>query len=92
VPNVPTYGEAGFPDFYSSTWVGFFVPAKTQDAVVTRLGAELNAIIAEKDTQERFRIIGFEPIMKSEAETIAYFKSEVATWGKMSKAIGFQTD
>ena len=34
VPNVPTYGEMGFPDVYSGSWVGFFAPAKTPDAVV----------------------------------------------------------
>ena len=29
VPNVPTYGEMGFPNVYSGSWVGFFAPAKT---------------------------------------------------------------
>ena len=33
VPDVPTYGEMGFPNVYSGSWVGFFAPAKTPDAV-----------------------------------------------------------
>ena len=45
LPNVPTYGEAGFPNFHSATWVGFFVPAKTPDAVVGKLNAEINEVI-----------------------------------------------
>src|SRR5215813_2710105 len=34
VPNVPTYGEMGFPNVYSGSWVGFFAPAKTPDVIV----------------------------------------------------------
>ena len=41
-PNVPTYGEMGFPNVYSGSWVGFFAPAKTPDAVVAKLNAEIN--------------------------------------------------
>ena len=27
MPNLPTFAEAGFPNFHSATWVGFFVSA-----------------------------------------------------------------
>src|SRR5215831_7633899 len=47
VPNVPTYAEMGFPNVYSGSWVGFFAPAKTPDAVVAKLNAEINAIMRE---------------------------------------------
>ena len=48
VPNVPTYGEMGFPNVYSGSWVGFFAPAKTPDAVIAKLNAEINAIMQER--------------------------------------------
>jgi tripartite-type tricarboxylate transporter receptor subunit TctC len=89
VANVPTYGEMGFPNFYSGSWVGFFAPAKTPDAVVAKLNAEINQIIREPEAQEKLKTLGFEPIVKTQAETVAYFKSEVANWGKMTSAIGF---
>src|SRR5690348_654211 len=28
VPSVPTFAENGYPNYYASSWVGFFVPAK----------------------------------------------------------------
>jgi tripartite-type tricarboxylate transporter receptor subunit TctC len=92
VPNVPTYGEMGFPDFYHGSWVGFFAPAKTPDAVVAKLNTEINAIMREPDAQEKLKSVGFDVIIKSPAEAADYFKREVATWGKMTRAIGYSSD
>src|SRR5262249_6259337 len=82
VPDVPTYGEMGFPNIYSGSWVGFFAPAKTPDAVVAKLNAEINAIMREPQAQEKLKTIGFDVMIKSEVEAADYFRSEVATWGK----------
>jgi tripartite-type tricarboxylate transporter receptor subunit TctC len=92
VPNVPTYGEMGFPDVYSGSWVGFFAPAKTPDAVVEKLNAEINTIMKEPEAQQKLATIGFDAMIKTTAEAAAYFKSEVATWGKMTRAIGYSSD
>jgi tripartite-type tricarboxylate transporter receptor subunit TctC len=92
VPNVPTYGEMGFPNVYSGSWVGFFAPAKTPDAVVAKLNAEINAVMKEPEAQQKLRTIGFDAIIKSQAEAADYFKSEVAAWGKMTRAIGYSAD
>jgi len=92
VPNVPTYGEMGFPGVYLGSWVGFFAPAKTPDAVVEKLNTEINTIMREPQAQQQVRIVGFEPIIKTTAEATDYFKSEVASWGKMTRAIGYSMD
>src|SRR6266705_677916 len=84
VPNVPTYGEMGFPNVYSGSWVGFFAPAKTPDAIVAKLNAEINAIMREPQAQEKLKTIGFEVMIKTVGEATDYFRSEVATWGKMT--------
>jgi len=89
---VPTYGEMGFPNVYSGSWVGFFAPAKTPDAVVAKLNAEINAIMQEPPAQEKLKTIGFDVMIKNEVEAANYFKSEVASWGKMTRAIGYSSD
>jgi len=89
IPNVPTYGEMGYPDVIVGSWVGFFAPAKTPDAVVAKLNAEINAAAKEPDSLERLKKAGFDPVVKNTAETNEYFKSEVERWAKMVKAIGF---
>jgi tripartite-type tricarboxylate transporter receptor subunit TctC len=92
VPNVPTYGEMGFPGVYSGSWVGFFAPAKTPDAVVAKLNAEINQILKEPEAQQRLKTIGFDPIFKTHVEAADEFKSDVANWGKMVRAIGVTVD
>jgi tripartite-type tricarboxylate transporter receptor subunit TctC len=89
IPDVPTYGEMGYPNVYSGSWVGFFAPAKTPDAVVEKLNAEINAVMKEPDSLDKLAKAGFDPLVKSVAEANDYYKSEVESWGKMVKAIGF---
>jgi tripartite-type tricarboxylate transporter receptor subunit TctC len=92
VPAVPTYGEMGWPNVYSGSWVGFFAPAKTPDSVITKLNSEINSLMREADARDKLKVIGFDPIFKNPAETADYFKSEIATWGKMVKAVGVTVD
>jgi tripartite-type tricarboxylate transporter receptor subunit TctC len=92
VPDVPTYGEMGFPNVYSGSWVGFFAPAKTPEPIVGKLNTEINAVMKEPEAQQKLKTIGFDVMIKSQAETEDYFRSEVATWGKMTRAIGYSND
>jgi tripartite-type tricarboxylate transporter receptor subunit TctC len=92
VPNVPTYGEMGFPNIHVGSWVGFFAPAKTPDTIVVKLNGEINQIMKDPEVLQTLQKIGFDPITKRPAETAEYFKNEVATWGKMVKAVGITID
>ena len=92
VPDVPTYGEMGFPNVYSGSWVGFFAPAKTPDAIVAKLNAEINVIMQEPQAQQKLNTIGFDVTIKTVGEASDYFRSEVASWGKMIRAIGYSSD
>jgi tripartite-type tricarboxylate transporter receptor subunit TctC len=88
IPNVPTYAESGFPDFYAASWVGFFAPAKTSDAVVTSLNTEINRILRDPDIERRLSDLGFDAIHKDLPQAEAYFNSEVQHWGDMARGVG----
>src|SRR2546421_4917530 len=92
VSDVPTYGEMGFPNVYSGSWVGFFAPARTPDSVVKTLNGEINRIMQEPQAQEKLKTIGFDVTIKSLPDTVDYFHSEVERWGKMTRAIGYSSD
>ena len=51
IKDVPSYTEMGYPNIEIGSWVGVFVPAKTPDAVVAKLNAEINAVMAEPDSR-----------------------------------------
>jgi tripartite-type tricarboxylate transporter receptor subunit TctC len=92
VPNVPTYGEMGFPNVYSGSWVAFFAPAKTPDAIVGKLNGEINVVMKDPEVLARLKAIGFDPIVKDLAATNEYFRGEIGNWGKMVKAVGIVVD
>ena len=81
IPDVPTYAEMGFPNIEIGSWVGVFVPAKTPDAVVAKLNAEINAVMKEPDSKERLAKAGFDPLTMSVAEANDYFKNEIGPLG-----------
>lgn len=87
VPHVPTYAEQGFPIFKASSWVGMFAPAKTDPQVLATLNAAIVDTVKSPTVQAKLVAVGYEPIVRSQTEADAFFHDEVATWGKMVKAL-----
>ena len=87
LPDVPTYAEVGFPNFYSDSWMSVFVPANTDPAIVTKLNAAIQTALREPAVADRLSKLGFNVILNSSAEAAAMFKSEVKKWGDMVKAV-----
>lgn len=88
VANVPTYAESGFAGFAAASWVGFFVPSKTDTARLARLNSAINEALKEDAVQDRLKRFGLAPRFGNPAETMSYFKSEVDHWGKMVRTLG----
>jgi tripartite-type tricarboxylate transporter receptor subunit TctC len=88
VPNVPTYAEQGFPKFTAASWAGFFAPAKTDPQILATLNASINDIIKTPEMRKRLIDLGFDPIVSSQQEADALFRSEIDKWGKMVKTLG----
>lgn len=53
LPEVPTYEEAGFKGLVIDQWLGAFVPAGTDRAIIQRLAAEFDKALADPVLQER---------------------------------------
>ncbi len=87
MPQVPTFAESGFP-FEAESWVGFFVPAKTDPLIVARLNDAINAILSNPAEQERLGKLGFQLTPRAPTEASAYLKTEVEKWGTMVRTLG----
>jgi tripartite-type tricarboxylate transporter receptor subunit TctC len=92
LPSVPTYAENGFPNFYASSWVGFFAPAKTPPEIIEKLNHEINESLNDAHVQARLKPLGVELFRRSTTDTAKFFESEVATWGKMVNTLGFSVN
>ncbi|UDM53639.1 tripartite tricarboxylate transporter substrate binding protein [Cupriavidus sp. MP-37] len=85
-PDVPTMTEQGYP-FDTDSWYGLFAPAGTSAAIVQRLNAEVNRLLADAAVRERFLQLnmGMAPPKTPEqfAQTV---RADVGTWGKLIQA------
>jgi tripartite-type tricarboxylate transporter receptor subunit TctC len=87
-PNMPTYAEAGYPNFEAASWVGVFAPAATSPEVTAKLNATIEQVMQDPELRQKLASIGFDPIEGSQAQAESYFKAEVAKWGTMVKTLG----
>jgi len=53
LPDVPTFAEAGMPEFTYDAWFGLLAPAGTPSAIVNKINADVAAVIALPDVQQR---------------------------------------
>lgn len=57
-PNIPAAAEFGMPGYEHMTWLGLFAPKGTPATVVTRLNAEVTALLAEEAVRARVAKLG----------------------------------
>ena len=87
-PDVPTFVETGYKEMVTGSWYGIWVPAKTPQAIVTRLHGEIVRIVNLPDVRQRIIDMGGEPVANSSAEFDAFQKAEMARWAKIVKQAG----
>lgn len=87
LPDVPTFAEAGFPGFEAESWVGFFVPAKTDPAIVAKLNGAINEVITAKANSDHLTKIGYTLTVRSVPESQRFLQDEVAKWGQWVKNV-----
>jgi tripartite-type tricarboxylate transporter receptor subunit TctC len=82
LPNVPTIGET-VPGFESTSWQGWFAPAKTPREIVEFIQREVAKVLHAPDVLDRLRAWTNEPVGSRPEEFDAYFKAEVAKFKKV---------
>ncbi len=92
LPDVPTFGEAGFPDFKVSVWWGVMGPAGMPKDIVTQLNREIVGALAAPEMKERLQAMSAKPIGGSPEQFAAFFTDETARWARVVKASGAKVD
>jgi tripartite-type tricarboxylate transporter receptor subunit TctC len=93
LPEVPTMEEQGVPGYDVTTWFGVVAPKATPAAVVNRLNAEINRMLATPSLSERWQTEGYEVAAPtSPAEFGRLIRSELARWTPIVKASGASTN
>jgi len=83
-PDAPTFREQGI-DFMDDVdaWYAVMAPGKTPPALVSRLNADVNAVMALAEVREQLTKQGMIPVTSSPGELAALIKSDLSRWAKV---------
>jgi tripartite-type tricarboxylate transporter receptor subunit TctC len=92
LPEVPPMADS-LPGFDLISWNGIFGPAALPRPIVERLANEIQALLAEKDVQEKLANIGFEVSpSKSPEEFSKYVSDQLALWSRLIRQANIQPE
>ena len=91
-PDLPTIAESAVPGFESTLWYGILAPARTPEAIVARVNAEVAKVVALPEVRERFDALGMVPMRMSPAAWAGYIRGEIDRWAVVVRESGARPD
>lgn len=85
LPDVPTFAEAGMPNFNVQSWYGLLAPAATPRPVVDKLSAAIQEILKSPDVRRRLEGFEAEPLIGGPTEFGALIKKDTESFAKVIK-------
>ena len=92
LPDVPTFMEAGVPDFDATSWVAVLGPARMPKSVVDRLNRELNAVLTDPAIVEKLATLGIVATPGPPQQLVDQIKTDLAKYEQVVKAAGIKAE
>ena len=86
--DVPTFLELGYKDIDVDLWYAFFVPTKTPAATVSKLHADLSAIIVQPTVKEILGKAGLDASASTPEELASILAKDYPRWGRVIQLKG----
>jgi len=91
-PDVPTFAEAGLPDYAPIAWQGLLAPAGTPKPVLEKLSAAMRKACQSNELARKWRDYGGELRCNTPAEFKAFIDADRAMWGKVIREARVKLD
>lgn len=91
-PTVPTIAELGLPEATSEFGYVLLAPAKTPEAIVQLLNAEVRKALASDAVRARLRVLDIEPAVGSPQQAATVLKAGTQKWAKVIQERKIQAD
>ncbi|MBO1078876.1 Bug family tripartite tricarboxylate transporter substrate binding protein [Roseomonas haemaphysalidis] len=98
LPDVPTTAEEGLPGVEATGWFGVQAPARTPRPIIDRLGAEIDAVVKDRDTWAKLADLGgMKPDLTPDGGTSPeaferFVAAEVQKWAEVVRRSGAKVD
>lgn len=91
LPDVPSIVEYGYAGFIPTIWSGLLAPARTAPAVIERINADANRILARPEAVRVLgEILGMDPAALPADRFRAEMQAEGHFWADMFKTLGIE--
>lgn len=92
-PDIPTFAEAGLPDYAPTAWIGLFAPAGTPAPIIAKLSEAMQKAAAQNpELIARWRSFGGDLKAQTTAEFSTFLKQDDALWGPAIRKAGVKLD
>src|SRR5258708_8119205 len=91
-PDVPTLAELGLRNANTDIWYALWAPAHTPAAIVNRIDADMQTVLAMPDVREALAKQGMQVLTSSPAELRALMESDVVRWAEVVKTAGIKAE
>lgn len=91
MPQLPTVAET-IPGFAVSIWHGIMPPAKTDEAVISKLSAALKGALEDPVLMKELEAVRFTPAFSTPDQMRERINSELKIWADVTKQAGIQAD
>ena len=85
LPDVPTFAEAGLPEYRYDAWFGIMAPAATPKPIVAKVSEAIAAVLQLPDVKARFEPQGVELVSSAPDKFDAVIRSDAERYGKIIK-------
>jgi tripartite-type tricarboxylate transporter receptor subunit TctC len=92
LPDVPSIGEAGYPDAEFSVWLGLFAPAKTPEDNLAKLRSAAIASMAVPATVTSFKNEGANVRADAKQPFKVFIAQDAAKWQPIIGTLGIELD
>ena len=93
IPEVPTFAEAGLPNFDASFYFGLAAPAGTPRDMLAKFGAEAAKVVNTQEFKDKYlNNLGFEPVGDTPEQFAAFLRQDRELAAQKVKASGAKLD
>ena len=76
----------------TTIWLAFFAPAKTPQAVVQKLNAEIGAAVNSTAYKARLQTLDMQPVTSTPQQLAGYLTADLAKWARVVKDAGIKPE
>jgi tripartite-type tricarboxylate transporter receptor subunit TctC len=85
LPDVPTFKEAGIPEFEYDAWFGLMAPVNTPQDVLEKISKDVDAVMAAPDVREWLAKQGTTVVTSTPAQFTETVRKDTETFTAMLK-------